>query len=102
MRVRDASTAPEDATGASAFLQPPILQSLHLFRTRIAKLEVDKENRPPRGMAKGKGNITPGRRRKAQDQYFDVGKVGRYARALSHNSVSWLTGTQKNGHHTSR
>ncbi|KXL41810.1 MAG: hypothetical protein FE78DRAFT_511319 [Acidomyces sp. 'richmondensis'] len=43
----------------------------------IAKLEVDKENRPPRGMAKGKGNMTPGRRRKAQDQYFDVGKVGR-------------------------
>ncbi|KAK5122701.1 hypothetical protein LTR85_003616 [Meristemomyces frigidus] len=45
----------------------------------VAKLELDKENRPPRGMAVGKGikNMTPGRRRKPQDQYFDVGKVGR-------------------------
>jgi len=44
------------------------------------KLEIDKENRPPRGMAPaGKKNMTPGRqRKKAEAQYFDVGKVGRY------------------------
>ncbi|KAI7709076.1 hypothetical protein KC353_g10622, partial [Hortaea werneckii] len=46
-------------------------------------LDLGKENRPPRGMATNKGNMTPSRqRRKAQDtqhqqQYFDVGKVGR-------------------------
>lgn len=51
-------------------------------------LDLEKENWPPRGMATNKGNMTPSRqRRKAQEtqhqqQYFDVGKVGRYARSI--------------------
>ncbi|KAK5690683.1 mitotic fidelity of chromosome transmission-related protein [Elasticomyces elasticus] len=42
-------------------------------------MNVDKENRPPPGMvAELKKRLTPGRtRRQTQDQYFDVGKVGR-------------------------
>jgi hypothetical protein len=50
--------------------------------------DMDKENRPPLGLATdaksktpGKhtpGRMTPGRLRKQkQDQYFDIGKVGR-------------------------
>lgn len=52
-------------------------------RIQLDKLELDKENRPPRGMAvekKGKGKGTPGRPKKKANQYFEVGKVGRYAR----------------------
>jgi len=46
-------------------------------------MNADKENRPPPGMMlEGKkhapGRNTPGRMRRAtQNQYFDVGKVGR-------------------------
>lgn len=46
--------------------------------------ELDKENRPPRAMALAekrtpKGS-TPGRPKKRETQFFEVGKVGRYAR----------------------
>lgn len=58
-------------------------------RRITGKLEVDKENWPPRGMppslsAKKQANMngaagqhTPGRRGRTGNQYFDVGKVGR-------------------------
>lgn len=61
-------------------------------RDTAGKLELDKENRPPRGMAPtmsakkaaqanmdGKTNAqhTPGRRGRTGNQYFDIGKVGR-------------------------
>ncbi|KAI7506357.1 hypothetical protein KC367_g57 [Hortaea werneckii] len=74
-------------------------------------LDLDKENRPPRGMATNKGNMTPSRqRRKAQDtqhqqQYFDVGKVGRYARVIGQDSNAHAMLTfyaQENGHHSPR
>jgi hypothetical protein len=48
---------------------------------KIIKLEVDKENRAPRGMTatmKKRGN-TPGRPKKTDNQFWDIGKVGRYA-----------------------
>ncbi|KAI7343016.1 hypothetical protein KC354_g15929, partial [Hortaea werneckii] len=59
--------------------------SLHFGTVAVGNviLDLGKENRPPRGMATNKGNMTPSRqRRKAQEtqhqqQYFDVGKVGR-------------------------
>ena len=44
----------------------------------IGKLAKGKENQPPRGMAPAAKNATPGRRKKTGQQYFDVGKVGRY------------------------
>ncbi len=51
-----------------------------------AKLDYDKENRAPRGMAqnekKGKGS-TPGRPKKKGNQFWDIGKVGRYVHTLS-------------------
>ena len=46
------------------------------------KLEADKENRAPRGMAqvgRKKRGGTPGRPKKTDNQFFDIGKVGRYA-----------------------
>lgn len=49
----------------------------------VPTLAIGKENRPPRGMvpaAKPKKNATsttPGRRQRTDNQYFDVGKVGR-------------------------
>nr|POE53487.1 hypothetical protein CFP56_28709 [Quercus suber] len=47
----------------------------------MARHDLEKENRPPNNMvSSAKGNqaaLTPGRRKKTQDQYFDVGKVGR-------------------------
>jgi hypothetical protein len=51
---------------------------------RSTTLDADKENRLPRAMAvssKPVGNTTPGRRGKkgTNNQYFEVGKVGRYA-----------------------
>jgi hypothetical protein len=51
---------------------------------RSTILDAEKENRLPRSMAvpsKPVGNTTPGRRGKkgTNNQYFEVGKVGRYA-----------------------
>lgn len=46
----------------------------------LGELATGKENRPPRGMASAANNATPGRRKKTGQQYFDVGKVGRYAK----------------------
>nr|POF14869.1 centromere protein 3 [Quercus suber] len=47
----------------------------------MARHDLEKENRPPNNMAPSvKGSqtaLTPGRRKKTQDQYFDFGKVGR-------------------------
>jgi hypothetical protein len=51
---------------------------------RIANVALGKENQPPRGMAPTAKNATPGRRRRADNQYFDVGKVGRYAHMDTH------------------
>ena len=47
----------------------------------MVRHELDKENLPPAlDVANGKAShLTPGRRRKTQTQYFDIGKVGRYA-----------------------
>ena len=46
-------------------------------------VDVDKENRPPRGMAadgkKTPKGSTPGRPKRKGNEFFDVGKVGRYA-----------------------
>jgi hypothetical protein len=51
---------------------------------RPTTLDANKENRSPRAMAvpsKPVENMTPGRRGKkgTNNQYFEVGKVGRYA-----------------------
>lgn len=45
---------------------------------RIETLAEGKENRLPRDMAPTAKSATPGRRKKTDQQYFDVGKVGRY------------------------
>lgn len=46
----------------------------------MARHDLEKENRPPHNMPSVKESqapLTPGRRKKTRDQYFDVGKVGR-------------------------
>ncbi|KAH9845260.1 Mif2/CENP-C like [Teratosphaeria destructans] len=73
--ARPAPTHPSDRRIALLLVEtiPSLCASVH----NHGKLDIEKENRPPRGMATSKDKMTPGRRRKAQDQYFDVGKVGR-------------------------
>lgn len=63
----------------------------HSYQTvKTMAVDLDKENRPPPGSVAVDGkkhtparDNTPARmRRQTQIQYFDVGKVGRYARPL--------------------
>ena len=56
--------------------------SLRCTTPESVKLELDKENRLPRSMAQAEKKakaLTPGRPKKAGNQFFDVGKIGRYA-----------------------
>jgi hypothetical protein len=68
---------------------------LENHKATLDKLEVDKENRAPRNMAQAeKKKTTPGRPKKKGNQYWDVGKVGRYAmrsmwKALDSSANGW-------------
>jgi hypothetical protein len=80
-RPRDAfATNQIDRNTTIGELNRSLGDNINTHRTRLDKLEVDKENRAPGSMAqvgKKTANITPGRPKKKDNQFFDIGKVGR-------------------------